>query len=187
MTTPTSLAGDLLIAMPALADPNFHRSVSLICEHNEFGALGVVINRPLDMTLAEVLAQFDLKTEDALVAGQPVYHGGPVQTERGFVLHDGRREYEATLRINNGLAVTTSRDVLESLATGNGPGRVLVALGYAGWAAGQLEQELTENAWLNAPGDARVLFDTPPERRWQAAAESLGVDLRLLTGDAGHA
>lgn len=183
----TSLAGQVLIAMPALADPHFHRTVTLICEHNEHGVLGVVVNRPLDMTLGEVFEQFGLPVADASVAGRPVHHGGPVQPERGFVIHDGARDFDATLRIHDDLAVTTSRDVLECLAAGQGPAHALVALGYAGWAGGQLEQELAENAWLSAPADASVLFTTPDERRWEAAAALLGVDLRLLASQAGHA
>ncbi len=183
----TRFGGQFLIAMPTLADPNFHRTVTLVCEHNEHGALGVVVNRPLDMTLGEVLEQFHLRTDDAIVAGQPVYLGGPVQPERGFVVHDGVHDFDGTLRISDGLAVTTSRDVLEAVAAGTGPGRVLVTLGYAGWAAGQLEQEMAENAWLNVPGDPRILFETPSERRWETAAESIGVDVRTIAGEAGHA
>lgn len=182
-----SLAGHLLVAMPALADPNFHRTVSLVCEHNSHGALGVVINRPLDMTLDEVLEQFGLDTADAVIAGAPVYQGGPVQTERGFVVHDGPRDFEGTLRIQPGLAITTSRDILEAMAAGSGPAHTLVALGYAGWSAGQLEQELAENAWLSVPAAPEVLFRTPVQRRWEAAAALLGVDVHLLSGQAGHA
>lgn len=182
-----NFAGQYLIAMPSLADPNFARTVTLVCEHNDYGALGVVVNRPLDMTLSEVLEQVGLRTDDAVVAGQPVYLGGPVQPERGFVVHDGTREFEATLKVGDGLAVTTSRDVLESLAAGTGPGSVVVTLGYAGWAAGQLEQEMADNAWLNVPGDPRILFATPTERRWEAAAASIGVDVHAIAGGAGHA
>lgn len=183
----SSLAGHLLIAMPALADPNFARTVTLICEHNEQGALGVTVNRPLEITLAEVLAQLRLGTTDAVAAGAPVYHGGPCHTERGFVVHDATHEFAATLRVTDDLAVTTSQDVLKSIAAGIAPPRTLVALGCAGWAPGQLEQEMAENAWLSVPGTARVLFDTPYDRRWHAAAGLLGIDIRLLTGDAGHA
>lgn len=172
--------------MPALADYNFSRTVTLVCEHNEHGALGVVVNRPLDMTLDEVLQQFGLVTEDELVAGAHVYHGGPVQTERGFVIHDGDGDFDGSLRIGPGLAVTTSRDVLEAIAAGTGPARILVALGYAGWAGGQLEQEMAENSWLSVPVDAGILFDVPVAERWTATAGLLGVDLRLLT-QVGHA
>lgn len=181
-----SLAGQLLVAMPALADYNFSRTVTLVCEHNEHGALGVVINRPLDMTLDEVLHQFDLATSNELVAGAPVYHGGPVQTERGFVIHDGSCDFDASLRVGPDLAVTTSRDVLEVIAAGTGPSRILVALGYAGWAGGQLEHEMAENSWLSVPVDTRVVFDVPPTERWAATAALLGVDLRLVN-QVGHA
>src|SRR5690606_9148161 len=143
------------------ADPNFTRTVTYLCEHNEYGALGVTVNRPLGMSLAEVLEQYGLSTDDALIAGQPVFHGGPVQPERGFVLHDAGREFDATLRVDARVAVTASRDVLESLAAGQGPSRTLVALGYAGWAPGQLEQELADNAWLHAPCTPELLFATP--------------------------
>lgn len=181
-----SLAGQLLVAMPALADYNFTRSVTLVCEHNEHGALGVVVNRPLDMTVDEVLHQFGLATTDAAVASAHVFHGGPVQTERGFVIHDGERDYDGTLRVGPDLAVTTSRDVLAAMATGAGPSHTLVALGYAGWAGGQLEQEMAENSWLSVPVDAAILFDVAAADRWTAAAALLGVDLRLLY-QVGHA
>ncbi|MCA1799076.1 MAG: YqgE/AlgH family protein [Xanthomonadaceae bacterium] len=183
----TSLAGHLLIAMPTLADPNFSRTVTFLCEHDEQGALGVTINRPLEITLGEVLAQLQLPTDDAVVAGAPVFHGGPCHTERGFVIHDATHEYAATLRVTDELAVTTSQDVLKSIASGIAPPRILVALGCAGWAPGQLEQELAENTWLSVPGAARIVFETPFDQRWDAAAGLLGVDIRLLTGDAGHA
>lgn len=183
----TSLAGHLLIAMPSLADPNFARTVTFLCEHDANGALGVTVNRPLDMTLDEVFAQLRLSTDDAVVAGTPVYHGGPCHTERGFVLHDASHEFAATLRVTDGLAVTTSQDILKSIAAGIAPPRTLVALGCAGWGPGQLEQELAENAWLSVPGAPGILFDTPYERRWDAAARLLGVDIALLSSDAGHA
>lgn len=185
--TTTSLAGHLLIAMPALADPNFSRTVTFICEHDAQGALGVTINRPLEITLGEVLAQLRLPTDDGVLAGAPVFHGGPCHTERGFVIHDATHEYAATLRVTEELAVTTSQDVLKSIAAGIAPPRVLVALGCAGWAPGQLEQELAENTWLSVPGAASIVFETPSDLRWDAAAGLLGVDIRLLTGDAGHA
>ena len=186
MTT-VSLAGHVLIAMPSLNDPNFSRTVTLLCEHNEYGALGVTVNRPLDMTLSEVFEQYALATDDEVTGGQPVYLGGPVQPERGFVLHDAGREFDATLRVDDRIAVTASRDVLESLAAGNGPPRALVALGYAGWAPGQLEHELAENTWLHVRCEPGLLFDVPASHRWIEAARALGVDIRLLGGDAGHA
>lgn len=172
--------------MPTLEDYNFSRTVTLVCEHNEHGALGVVVNRPLDMTLDEVLQQFGLTTTDAAVASTHIYHGGPVQTERGFVVHDGDRDYDGSLRIGPDLAVTTSRDILEAIAGGTGPSQALVALGYAGWAGGQLEQEMAENSWLTVPVDAAILFSVPAAERWTATAALMGVDLHLVT-QAGHA
>lgn len=181
------LADHFLIAMPALADPNFHRSVTLICQHDADGAMGIVINRAADYTLDELLAQMDLTPGAPVLAGQPLVAGGPVQPERGFVLHDDPREWNSTLRFGRGLAVTTSRDILTAMAQGDGPGNVLVALGYAGWTAGQLEAELAENSWLTVPADHGILFHAPLEDRWQAAARIAGVDLARLTGYAGHA
>jgi putative transcriptional regulator len=187
MSDTPSLRNHLLVAMPALADPNFSQSVTLLCEHNDEGALGVVINRPIDLSLGELLAHLGLETDDAELAARPVYQGGPVQTERGFVLHEPLGDWEHTLAVTETLGLTTSGDILSALATGEGPERVLVALGYAGWGAGQLESELAHNAWLHAPADPELVFDLPVEERWQAAARLLGVDLALLSGDTGHA
>lgn len=181
------LADHFLIAMPALEDPNFQRSVTLICQHDANGAMGIVINRAADYTLAELLAQMELATDAVAGAGQPLVAGGPVQPDRGFVLHDDPREWNSTLRFGRGLAVTTSRDILVAMAGGEGPENVLVALGYAGWTAGQLESELAENSWLTVPADHDILFRRPLDQRWQAAAFSAGVDLARLTGYAGHA
>ncbi|WP_417472477.1 YqgE/AlgH family protein [Luteimonas mephitis] len=183
----TSLANQLLIALPSLADPNFARSVALICQHDEDGAMGVVVNRPSEYTLGDVFEQMGIKTGDAALSGQPVLAGGPVHPERGFVLHDGAREWDSSLAISEGLFVTTSRDVLEAIARGEGPGRATVALGCAGWGAGQLEYELTENSWLTAPSDADLLFATPLEARWEAAAGRIGVDMARMTDYSGHA
>ncbi len=186
--TTTYLANQFLIAMPSLADPNFARTVTYICEHDANGALGIVINRPLDLSLGQLLdhLEIDGPTEER-VRSSAVFAGGPVQPEQGFVLHTAPSAWEATLSITDTLSLTTSRDVLVAMANARGPGRWLVALGYAGWGPGQLEQEMAENAWLSGPADADVLFDLPVERRWQAAAGLLGVDMRLLSGDAGHA
>jgi len=181
------LTNHFLIAMPALADPNFFHTVTYICEHNRDGALGIVINRPLDMSLGEILSQLDCETGNSDISGRPVYMGGPVQQERGFVLHQPVGEWEATLRITDDIGITTSRDILAAIARGDGPGHSLIALGYAGWAPGQLEQEIADNAWLNGPADPEILFNLPDDRRWTAAAALLGVDLTLLSGDAGHA
>jgi putative transcriptional regulator len=185
--TSTSLANQLLIALPSLADPNFARSVALICQHDEDGAMGVVVNRPSEYTLGDVFGQMGIETGDAALSGQPVLAGGPVHPERGFVLHDGDREWDSSLVIGDGLFVTTSRDVLEAIACGEGPGQATVALGCAGWGAGQLEYELTENSWLTVPADAELLFATPLEARWQAAAGRIGVDMARMTDYSGHA
>lgn len=181
------LTNHFLIAMPALEDPNFFHTVTYICEHNAEGALGLVINRPLDMRLEEVLSHMDLQTNNPEANQIPVHLGGPVQQDRGFVLHEPLGEWEATLKVTDRIGITSSVDILAAIAEQRGPERRLVALGYAGWGAGQLERELTENAWLSGPADPEILFNTPDEERWKAAAASLGVDLDLLSGDAGHA
>ncbi len=182
-----SLRNQLLIAMPRLEDPNFSRTVTLICEHNEDGALGLVLNRPLDLSVAEVLSQMGMETLSGLDLELPVLEGGPVQPEHGFVLHRPAGLWKSTLVIDGDLAVTTSRDILEAIARGDGPERYLLALGYAGWGGGQLEQEMADNAWLSGPVDQRLIFDTPLEERWEAAAALLGIDLARLSHEAGHA
>jgi len=183
----TYLTGHLLIAMPAMADPNFVRSVTYICEHSDQGALGIVINRPLDMALGEVFQQLALEGAPAAVADQPVLRGGPVQGERGFVLHDGDHAFDSSLEVADGLYLTTSRDVLEAMARGDGPKQALVALGCAGWGEGQLEQELVDDSWLLVPNRPDVLFQLPIAQRWQAAAGSIGIDLLNHASHSGHA
>ncbi|MBK6452253.1 MAG: YqgE/AlgH family protein [Steroidobacteraceae bacterium] len=173
--------------MPAMDDPNFAQTVTLVCEHSERGALGIVINRTLPMTLGEVFQQLDLDCSRSRVSDQPVLRGGPVQTERGFVLHSPAGNYESSLPFSERMHLTTSRDILDALAAGEGPGNAVIALGYAGWEAGQLEDEMARNAWLSVDADERVLFATPIEQRWSAAARLLGVDLLSLSSDAGHA
>ena len=187
MEATQTLAGQLLIALPSLSDPNFSRSVTLICQHDADGVMGVVVNRPAEYTLDEVFRQMGIERADEAIASRQVVAGGPVHPERGFVLHDGARGWDSSLEIVDGLYVTTSRDVLEALARGQGPGSSMVALGCAGWGAGQLEQELLEDSWLTAPVDAELLFSLPLEARWQAAAGRLGVDMSLMTGYSGHA
>jgi putative transcriptional regulator len=188
MPAPSYLSRHLLIAMPSLEDPNFARGVTLICQHGEDGAMGLVINRPSDWRLGDLMAQIGVEHVPANVARQPVLAGGPVQGERGFVLHEPAQPFESSARISEGLVVTTSKDVLHAIAEGRGPQRYLVLLGYAGWSSGQLEQEMRENAWLTAePRDNAILFDTPIEQRWDASARLLGVDINLLAGAAGHA
>lgn len=186
MTT-TYFSNQLLIAMPSLEDPNFSRTVTLICEHSEHGALGVIINRPTEVQLGQLLQHLEIKAVRSEIADVPVYAGGPVQLERGFILHSPLGQWESTLKINAELGLTTSLDVLAAIAAGEGPGHHLIALGYAGWGASQLEREITENAWLTVPNDNHILFELPVEQRWQAAAGKLGVDLSLLASDAGHA
>jgi putative transcriptional regulator len=178
MTAATPLASQLLIALPALGDPHFARSVTLVCQHDGEGS---------EYTLGEVLQQMDIDCADEALRARPVLAGGPVHPERGFVLHDGGRDWDSTLRIAADLAVTTSRDVLEAIAAGEGPTHALVALGCAGWGAGQLEHELIENSWLTAPADREILFALPLEARWQAAAGRIGVDMAHLADYSGHA
>jgi len=181
------LTNQFLVAMPTLNDPNFQQSVAFICEHNDQGALGIIINRPSNVVLGDIFKQLSIDASDTESSNLPVWQGGPVQLERGFVIHRPVGEWEATLKLGPDLGVTSSRDVLDAIARGAGPEKLFVALGYAGWGAGQLEVELAENSWLSTPADPRILFDLPVDQRWQAAAKSIGVDLNLLSGDAGHA
>jgi len=183
-----SLKGHFLIAMPALAQGFFAQSLTYLCDHSENGAMGLVINHPMEVSLGEILEH--LKIEGACSAHQhdPVMAGGPVHTDRGFVLHRaGERDWESTLHLPDGLALTTSRDILADIANDEGPRDLLVALGYAGWSAGQLEDELAANTWLTLPADNGIIFETPYQKRLDAAAAKLGVDLALLAPGAGHA
>ena len=184
------LTNQFLIAMPGMADETFAGSVVYLCEHTEKGALGLVINKPIDIKLKNLFEKVDLSLDREELAEQPVYFGGPVQTERGFVLHEKLGDdagYNSTLSIPGGLAMTTSKDVLEALADGAGPRKVLVTLGYSGWQAGQLEDELGRNGWLTVDADPAVIFDTPIEQRYQRALSLLGFDPRMLSQEAGHA
>ncbi|HEX7914476.1 YqgE/AlgH family protein [Rudaea sp.] len=183
----TALANQFLIAMPNMRDPSFVRSVALICQHSNDGAMGVVINRLSEYRLGDVLAQMGLKSQLAEVEDAPVLIGGPVQPERGFVLHSADGVWESSYRISESLSVTTSRDVLVAIAEGRGPKRSIVALGYAGWSAGQMEEEIRQNAWLTAEPDQRILFDVALERRWEAAAKLIGVNVANLSSQAGNA
>jgi len=183
----TFLNNQFLIAMPGMDDPNFAQTVTLVCEHSERGALGIIINRPLTMDLGEVFEQLGLDASQSHVSRQNVLLGGPVQTDRGFVLHSPGAGFESTLPVSDKLHLTTSRDILDALASGQGPERAIVALGYAGWEAGQLEDEMARNAWLTVPVDENLLFDVPAEDRWQAAGRLLGINLLHLSSDAGHA
>lgn len=182
------LNNQLLVAMPSLADPNFSQSVTLVCEHTDRGALGIVINRPLEMKMSEVLEQLALTSDDLRLRDMPVLRGGPVQNDRGFVLHRPcLQDWDSTLPVSDTLHVTTSRDVLAAMARGKGPAQAVVALGYAGWDAGQLEEEMLQNAWLTVPCDESLIFDLPFEQRWHAAARLLGVELSRISLQAGRA
>lgn len=182
-----SLTNHFLIAMPALADSNFYRTVTLVCEHSPDGAMGIVINRATDLRLGDILEQLEITATDRALAAQPVYLGGPVQNNRGFVIHEPLGNWESTLPVTDTVGVSTSRDILAAIAEQRGPDRYLVALGYAGWGAGQLEREIAENSWLSSPASREILFELPLEQRWTAAAGLMGVDLTLLSSEAGHA
>ena len=185
------LTNQFLIAMPSMVDDNFSGTVVYLCEHNDKGALGLVINRPTDINLRHLFEKVDLSLERDDLAERPVFMGGPVQTERGFVLHDSLDDdgghYNSSLKIAGGLEMTTSRDVLEAISSGAGPRRVFITLGYAGWSAGQLEEELSRNGWLSVAADPELIFATPVEQRYDKALSLLGVDRSFLMGEAGHA
>ena len=185
------LADHFLIAMPSMLDPVFGGTVVYICEHNENGALGMIINRPTDMTMDVLFERLDLSLEitphDQVMPQVPVLFGGPVQVERGFVLHAPSADYNSSLTVSDDVSLTTSRDVLEAAAQGNGPRRLVVTLGCAGWSAGQLEDEILRNGWLTVRADPAILFDMPSAERFTAAMNLLGIDPTMLTGEAGHA
>jgi len=182
-----NLTHHFLIAMPAMQEGFFAGTLTYICEHNENGALGIVVNRPISLTLAEMFEQIQIPLHVSTLKRMPVHVGGPVQTERGFVLHDTRQDWQSTLRINDKLALTTSRDILQAVGEGKGPDNILVTLGYAGWEQGQLEHEINENTWLTVAATEHILFDLPAEERLAAAMALLGVDYASLVEDAGHA
>ncbi len=191
-----NLTNHFLIAMPGLEDDTFARSVVYVCEHSERGALGLIINKPGDIKLAELFEKVDLPLARQELGVQPVFHGGPLQTERGFVLHDpvlaeglepDQSVYAATLTVPGGLEMTTSKDVLEALSFGGGPRRVLVTLGYSSWGEGQLESEIARNSWLTVDADASVVFDAPVDERYDLALRLLGLEAWMLSPDVGHA
>jgi putative transcriptional regulator len=182
-----NLTQHFLIAMPNMADPYFSRSLTYICEHNDQGALGLVVNRPIDMTLQALFERLSLRIGDREFADAPVYFGGPVQTDRGFVLHAPAGSWQATLRVGQAIGLTTSKDILEAVGRGEGPQRMLVTLGYAGWSPGQLEHEIAQNAWLTVEANDAIIFETPAEERLPAAMELLGLDFATLQDEAGHA
>lgn len=183
----SSLRDHFLLAMPGLNEGLFAHSITYLCEHGESGAMGIIINQPLELSLAEILEHLDIEPQRDF-SGEPVYAGGPVQLDHGFVLHRaGPAEWESSLRVTSEISLTTSRDILRAIAEDEGPREYLIALGYAGWSAGQLEDELTRNAWLTVPADSRILFATPWQQRLSAAAGRLGVDMNLISAQAGHA
>ena len=184
-----SLANHFLVAMPELQDPNFHQTVTLVCQHDENGALGVVINRPIEhLMMNEVLNELELNvTNDQPMVHGPVYVGGPVHNELGLVLHEGLGEWQSTIPVGERMGLTSSRDVLESMAIGSGPENALLSLGYAGWGAGQLESEIHQNSWLTVKADPAVVFETPPHERWHKSLQAMGLDLSRLASGAGHA
>ena len=186
-----NLTNQFLIAMPGMTDDTFAGSVIYLCEHTENGALGLVINKPIDITVKNLFDKVELPLNTAALAEQPVYFGGPVQTERGFVLHEkmdnAHSPYNSTLSIPGGLEMTTSKDVLEALSHGGGPKRLLITLGYSGWGAGQLEDEIGRNGWLNVDAAPEIIFDTPVDQRYGRAISLLGIDPNMLSQDAGHA
>lgn len=181
------LTGQFLIAMPALSDPAFHQTVTYLCAHSEEGAMGIVINRPMKMGLGEILSQMQLPPVNEDIEQIQVFQGGPVQQDRGIIIHEPPSDWDSTISVTEQLGVATSRDILEAISLGEGPSRSLVALGYASWSAGQLEQELAENCWLNTPADAAIIFDVPAEDRWEAATALLGVDATQLSWESGRA
>ena len=182
-----SLNNQLLIAMPGMHDPNFHSTVTLICEHNDEGALGIVINRPLHLNLGGLFEQMSLDEPDIAAAKAPILSGGPVARERGFVLHNPGLTFKNSMTISENIRLTLSQDILNALAAGKGPEKSLIALGYAGWEPGQLETEMLANTWLNIPANPEIVFDIPFSDRWVYATNSLGIDISRLSPHAGHA
>jgi len=182
-----NLTHHFLIAMPAMADPHFSRTLTYICEHNDQGALGIVVNRPLEMTLQALLEQVSIPPAGGKFKSVPIHFGGPVQVDRGFVLHSPLGQWQSTLAVSTEIGLTTSRDILQAVARGEGPGKLFVTLGYAGWAPGQLEHELALNAWLTVQANPDVIFDLPVEKRLSAAMSLLGIDFASLSEQAGHA
>jgi putative transcriptional regulator len=190
-----NLTHHFLIAMPNMADPYFAKTLTYICEHNDQGALGIVVNRPIDMTLQALFERLSLNLRNNDIADRPIYFGGPVQTDRGFVLHLPAGDWQSTLKVTTDeragthdvIGLTTSKDILEAVGRGEGPSKMMISLGYAGWSAGQLEQEITQNAWLTVEAKDAIIFDLPAEERLTAALELLGLDYARLADQAGHA
>ncbi len=181
------LTNQFLIAMPGMQDSNFSRTLTYVCEHSEEGAMGIVINRPAELVLGDILDQLSFNTGSEIIYQQPVFHGGPMQPERGFVIHNDSSVWDSTMVVTEQVSVTTSRDILEAISKEEGPKRILMALGYAGWGPGQLEEELSENVWLSGPASEDILFTAPVDQRLALAASQLGIDLNLISSQAGHA
>lgn len=181
------LENQMLVAMPGMLDPDFSRSVTLLCQHSDDGAVGITINRESDFLLGEVFEQLDIKCDDEALNTKRVLVGGPVNRDRGFVLHSPGEDYESSLSLGEGIMISTSRDVLAAIAAGEGPDRFMVALGHAGWGDGQLESELRQNAWLSVPADEAIVFDSPLADRWHQAVAKLGVDISHLHDVGGSA
>lgn len=187
-----NLTGQFLIAMPGMTDPRFSQTITFICTHNEDGAMGIVLNRPSEHKVADLLKQIKLTAQPMMLLNDPIYEGGPVQQDRGFVLHVPNQEYDATILINESIALTTSKDILEAVANNQAPEKMLIALGYAGWALGQLEEEMGLNAWLNLETTQtkslqQIIFDEPPNNRFNLAMGMMGLNLSNLSDVAGHA
>ena len=181
------LQQQMLIAMPAMADPNFSRSVTLLCQHNEEGAIGITINRESDFTLGELFFQLNISCENEEISSMVVLEGGPVSPDHGFVLHTPVEGFDSSILISDEIMVTTSRDVLSAIAEGKGPRKFLVALGYAGWGDGQLESEMRQNAWLSVPADQDIVFESALQKRWEKAVGKLGININDLHGVGGYA
>jgi putative transcriptional regulator len=180
------LTDHFLIAMPAMADSFFSKTLTYICEHSEQGALGLVVNRPIDLTLKELFHQLGITSDDQALGSHPIMFGGPIQLDRGFVLHRPVGEWQSTMVVNQGMGLTTSLDILEAIANGGSPKQLLVALGYSGWAPGQIEHELSQNAWLTVPASSDIIFELPSEERLTAAMQLLGIDFSSLSDEVGH-
>lgn len=184
---PFNLKNHFLIAMPNLQDPNFQQSVTYICEHDENGAMGLMLTHSTNYLLEDLLQQLKIPCQLSGIGQRKIMFGGPVELQSGFILHRPAGSWQSSLHVTDEVAVTTSRDILEALATGQGPGENIITMGYAGWGRGQLEQELASNSWLTYPADADMLFKTSPDQLWHTAAGALGIDLSLLSGEVGHA
>lgn len=182
-----SLKNQFLISMPSMAESNFSHTVTYICEHDDEGAMGLIINRPTDIPLDEIFSQLDINSDTRAHGKQPIYSGGPVQTDRGFILHPNDKQWASTIKIAGNISLTTSKDILAAIARDEGPQDCLVALGYAGWSPGQLEQELADNFWILAPANEDIIFNTPHEQRLNAAVAQLGISVEQLSPHSGHA